>query len=82
MKNKKRRRQKERRKEKEEKKEEKNKKSEKKEKNMGKSSLPISTHQIPFHSYHVYIHFTTPHHLYQFYLSFSLIIIHIIWENN
>ena len=54
----------------------------KRRKNMGKLSLPVSTHQIPFYSYHVYIHFTTPHHLYQFYLSFSTIIIHIIWENN
>ena len=69
-------------KEKEEKKEEKNKKSEKKEKNMGKLSLPISTHQILFHFHHVYINVTTPHHLYQFYLSFSTFIIHIILENN
>ena len=64
MKKKKRRRQKERRKEKEEKKEEKNKESEMKEK-YGKIIFSYLYQSIPFHSYHVSIHFTTPHHLYQ-----------------
>ena len=51
---------------------------------MGNLSLPsIQFPFLLFHFHHVYINFTTPHHLYQFYLSFSTtIIIHIIWENN
>ena len=53
-------------------------KSEKKEK-YGKTISSYLYPSIPLHSYHVYIHVTTPHHLYQFYLSFSTIIIHIIW---
>ena len=79
---KKRRRQKERRKEKEEKKKERNKESEKKDNNMGKLSLPY--HLLPFHSIlTMYISYLPLHTIStQIYLSFSTIIIHIIWENN
>ena len=81
MKKKKRRRQQERRKEKEEKKEEKNKESEMKE-NMGKLSFPFSSnqyHSIPTMCLSIY--HSTPS-LPNSILSFSTIIIHIIWENN
>ena len=82
MKKKKRRRQKERRKEKEKKMKRRIRKNEKKEK-YGKISSTYLYPSIPFHFHHVYIHILPLHTICtKFYLSFSTIIIHIIWENN
>ena len=69
---------KERRKQKEEKQEEKNKRSEKKEK-YGKI---ISTYQYHFIPICVYPFYHSKPSLPKIYLSFSTIIIHLIWENN